>query len=103
MLLTALARASRSNRYCFNMGDGLVVDGEDAARSNFMRYCNHSRRRANLIGAFSKAFGVTYAIRFQSTRPIAPGEELLFDYGKGYWDSVYPLPLDPRRVAVDYF
>ena len=39
--------------------------------------------------------------RSPATKPIAAGEEILFDYGAGYWDSRL-LPLDPRRLVIDY-
>ena len=79
-----------------------MLDAEDATRSNWLRYLNHSRRRDNVIPGPANIMGFNYAAVFQVSRPIQPGEELLFDYGAGYWDRLYPNRLDPRRVAIDY-
>ena len=57
-----------------------------------------------------------FAVWFETTRDIAAGEELLLDYGQGYWDATVAMPLhkyasfasplwrlvDPRRIAIDY-
>jgi len=63
---------------------------------------------------------------FEASRDIEAGEELLYNYGTGYWDPITPLNrrleavlrergaddsplyklnarLNPRRVLIDYF
>ena len=93
-----------SDLYSFSLdGSNWVLDAEDAARSNWLRYLNHSRRRDNCIPVPATILGFNYAAMFQVSRQVQPGDELLFDYGTGYWDRVYPNRLNPRRIAIDYF
>ena len=88
-----------SGDYVMKLNSGVLVDAEDATRSSWVRYINHSKRKANtepidLVGSLDILF-------IQTTRDIAAGEEILFEYGDDYWDSRF-FPLDPRRLAVDY-
>jgi SET domain-containing protein len=101
--IRATEAGTTSDNYSFSLdGADWVLDAEDATRSNWLRYLNHSRRRDNVIPGPANIMGFNYAAVFQVSRPIQPGEELLFDYGAGYWDRLYPNRLDPRRVAIDY-
>ncbi len=53
----------------------------DATRSTHAsRFINHSRRKQN-IKPRAELRGVTPAIHFYASKHIAPGEEILFDYG----------------------
>ena len=68
--------------YVMGLGNGYILDGEDLAKSTFLRYINHSRRRANCRAEevvdtdFSGPFA---AVAVVAERDIAPGEELMFD------------------------
>ena len=83
----AWAAGETSGDYAFELGDSeWLVDGEDAATSSWLRYVNHSVRRANCEAIPCNLFGETYAIYLQTMQPIARGDECFFDYGSGYWD-----------------
>ena len=95
-----------TNAYAINLevdddGNGWVVDGEDPERSAWPRYINHSVRRANCEAARATAFGICYCIYFRARRPIAEGEEVLWDYGGGYWDMRVGR-WNARRLMIDY-
>ena len=68
--------------YVMGLGNGYILDGEDPSKSTFLRYINHSRRRANCRAEevvdtdFSGPFA---AVAVVAERDIAPGEELMFD------------------------
>ena len=93
----AAERASRgvgvSGQYIFNAGScpttrrALLLDAEDPRHANWTRFLNHSVLRANLeverpeadAGAAAAAAVGVPRVRFVVARPIAAGEELLFD------------------------
>ena len=58
-----------------SLGNGWVVDGEFAERSNWLRYINYSRKKANCVGGPLVLNGLTYGIYFRTCRPIEPEEE----------------------------
>ncbi|KAL1507937.1 hypothetical protein AB1Y20_007541 [Prymnesium parvum] len=101
----ALMAGATSNDYAFNLGNGWVVDGEFPERSNWLRYINHSKRRANCMLGPLSIFGVTYGVFVKTCKPINAGDELLFDYGPGAANKLrnrlYPAPFDPRRIIWD--
>ena len=72
---------------------GLDFDGEmyvDAANpwfSNWVRYVNHSNRRKNCISYIDDVCKERPMIYLQALRNIDAGEELLFDYGKDFWEG----------------
>eukprot|EP00966_Prymnesium_polylepis_P325740 7381694-Prymnesium_polylepis.1 len=76
-------------QYLFNAGrcnqlrKDLLVDAEDPAHANWTRFINHSARQPNLT-VESEVVEGTPIVRFIVSRPIAPGDELLFDYGDGF-------------------
>ena len=95
-----------SNEYALNLdvdeaGNGWVVDAEFSERSGWQRYINHSVRRANCELAGATTLGRRYCTYFRAKRSIAVGEELLFDYGQGYWD-VRVGRWNLQRFAIDY-
>ena len=62
------------------------VDAADPARSNFTRYLNHSAAHANVQYEVIRVKRQRHKrVAFWTLREIAPGEELLFDYGATYW------------------
>lgn len=69
---------SRS-KYLFEITKKITIDGQ--ARSNTARYINHScRPNAEPIIYKRRAF-------ILSTKKIAAGEEIVYDYGKDYWEE----------------
>ena len=69
---------SRS-RYLFDLGNGKVLEG--AARANKARYINHSCR-PNCKSEVHRGH-----IYIHATRRIRAGEELVYNYGKEYFDA----------------
>lgn len=113
-----------SGAYAMGLSNGKVIDGENPQRSNFLRYMNHSKRKAN-CASVDEALGPLAAVVIETNRPISEvcaastlnerhladhtndplatqGEEMLFDYGNEYWDARFPR-FSPTRVRVDYF
>jgi hypothetical protein len=80
-----LARgATATGDYVLAYGEGLYVDAEDPAHSNWCRYINHARD-ANLdLKTLPKGVGGRPRAWFVTNRDIAAGEELSFDYGDTY-------------------
>lgn len=90
--------------YAMALANGDVIDGADEQRSNFVRFINHSVRKANCkaCDAWEEDDPLAMAaVYIETERQIAPGEELLFDYGHGYWDEQMPR-FSPKRLAIDY-
>src|SRR6476659_5853468 len=69
---------ARGSRYMFEINSRWTIDG--SARRNIGRYANHSCR-PNADSALVKGRMILRAIK-----PIAPGEEITYDYGKEYFD-----------------
>ena len=89
--------------YAMILSSGDVVDGADPERSNFVRYINHSVRKANcktedMVDTLTGAVAVYVTVE----KPIRPGDELFMDYGVQYWDSMGLARLSPQRLMVDY-
>jgi len=57
-----------------------VIIGEGPL-ANYTRFINHSPEP----NAFLIVSTRWKTARFEALRPIAPGEEILFNYGDGYW------------------
>ena len=97
-----LADESSSGMYAMEMANGDVIDGEDEKRSSFVRFINHSKRKANCqsqdVFDEDDPFGAVY---IETIRDIECDEELLFDYGADYWDLQVPR-LSPQRLIIDY-
>merc|ERR1719217_392749 len=71
-----------SGDYALELTTGWIVDGEDPARSNWVRFINHNVRKQNCF-----AQEVTGAVTLETLRAVAEGEELFFDYGEEYWET----------------
>lgn len=92
--------------YAIALGASWTIDADDAETSSWLRYINHSSRRANAASFYAPPrrglearHGATF---FEVTKRVAVGEELLVDYGQDYWLFRYPAgPLDPRWWAVE--
>merc|ERR1712194_341127 len=85
---------SGQGMYVMDMGNGYILDGEDPSKSTFLRYINHSRRRANCRA--EEVVDTDYS------GPFAAGEELMFDYGEAYWDELGVSRFSPQRLLIDY-
>lgn len=100
------AAGDTSGDYAIALCESHITDAEDASRSSWLRYINHSWRRANTASFYvpprsglSPEHGATM---FCTSREVKPGEELLVDYGRDYWLARFPLgPLDPRWWRVE--
>lgn len=78
------------NKYFFDVSKQWAIDGSD--RRNTARYINHS----------CKPNAVPYEsggrIRIYAKRTIEPGEEITYNYGKEYFDSIL-APIGCKCVA----
>jgi SET domain-containing protein len=74
-------REARGARYMFTINRRWSIDG--SPRWNLARYINHScRPNANPVGRNG-------GIVIVASRPIEPGEEITFDYGREYLDYFF--------------
>jgi SET domain-containing protein len=74
-------REARGARYMFTINSRWSIDG--SPRWNRARYINHScRPNANPVGRNG-------GIVIVASRPIEPGEEITFDYGREYLDYFF--------------
>ncbi|KAL3893338.1 MAG: hypothetical protein SGPRY_014302 [Prymnesium sp.] len=55
----AIDEGFTSGDYGFSLGNGYVVDAEDASTSGPLRFCNHSNRQPNCQMGACKLFGLT--------------------------------------------
>lgn len=69
---------ARGNKYLFEINSRWTRDG--SSRSNLARYVNHSC--APNVETMIRGHTITY----EACKGIYPGDELLVDYGKNYWD-----------------
>jgi SET domain-containing protein len=88
------------------LDSGVCVDAEFAERAEgVVRYVNHSllRRNCELKALARPLFAGT--VYLQTDFPIKAGDELLYNYGRAYWESYYKqngwAAWDPRRLAID--
>jgi SET domain-containing protein len=82
---------TQTGSYLFEMGDGMLVDGEDTDLSGWCRYMNHAKE--GTIECNVRPFDHETEIaglhkpRFFATRDIKAGEELKYNYGEIYWNE----------------
>jgi SET domain-containing protein len=74
-------RERRGARYMFQISNRWTIDG--SPRSNIARYANHSCR-PNAESDVVKGRVILRAIR-----PIAPGDEITYDYGEDYFELFF--------------
>ena len=73
-------RRRRSTRYLFEVNSRWTIDG--SPRRNTARYINHSCR-PNAEAVVSRG-----RIRIKAIRRIRPGDEITYNYGKNYFDTL---------------
>ncbi|KAF7342541.1 Pre-mRNA splicing factor [Mycena sanguinolenta] len=74
----------RGRNYLFELNPTLSIDGTYAA--NDARYINHDGERPNCCAKVRMVNG-EHRIGIYATRPLKPGEEVLFNYGKFFFQS----------------
>ena len=94
-------KSDSDGTYAMGLANGKVIDGADPRTSNFLRYINHSKLRAN-CAANDEALPIEAlaAVSINVAKDIPEGAELLFDYGDAYWDDRYPK-WSPTRWMID--
>lgn len=75
------ALADRGNKYLYELNSRWTIDG--ASRSNVARYANHSCR-PNAESDVLRG----HKIIIRSIKKIQPGEEIVYDYGKDYFNLI---------------
>lgn len=79
-----------TGQYVFSVGRcprtsaHLHIDAEDCACANFTRFLNHSSQSPNLTAAKSVTAEGVPLVRFIVREALQAGQELFFDYGRGY-------------------
>jgi uncharacterized protein len=71
----------RGGKYLFVVSDTKTIDGK--SRENIARYINHSCAP----NAEAELDEEELRVRIYAKKKILPGEEILYDYGKEYWDE----------------
>ncbi|KAJ7238137.1 hypothetical protein B0H12DRAFT_1137905 [Mycena haematopus] len=74
----------RGRNYLFQLNQTLSIDG--AYVGNDARYINHDGERPNCCAKVRMVNG-EHRIGIYATRPLKPGEEVLFNYGKFFFQS----------------
>lgn len=78
-IITAAQANQRGGRYLFETSSNRHIDG--TTRSNTARYINHSCRPN------AEPDTIRGRVFIYAKRAIVPGEEILYDYGKEYWNE----------------
>lgn len=79
-LLTQDQADRKGGKYLFALGSKWTIDG--SSRNNLARYINHSCVQENC-----ETVQYDKRIKIKATRNIKAGEELVYDYGKEYFDE----------------
>lgn len=78
--LTRAEADEKGGKYLMTISENRFIDG--SPRSNLARYINHSCRPN------AKAYRTGGRVWIWSTRNIKAGEEILYDYGKAYFNQI---------------
>ena len=70
----------RGGKYLFELNDDWMIDGK--GRANTARYINHSCRPS----AYPELSDDETQVHIYAKKKISPGEEITYNYGKGYFD-----------------
>lgn len=78
-----------NNGYLYYVNRDHVIDARNDKKSK-ARYANDARGLKRIKGFINNAIYIESRGRvfIESTRDIAPGEEILVSYGKEYWDAI---------------
>ena len=78
-----------SGAYVVKVGEDCFVDAEDFAHATWTRYINHGGGGSSNLSIRTSMDASTKQprVRFVVERDIAPGDELLFDYGGHYFEE----------------
>lgn len=87
-----------TGRFLFKIADHLFVDSEDPSFATWTRYLNHGEPNLR-VKSLEKGYDGKPRVWFVATCDIAPGEELLWDYGEDYWCVLSPFPLSRPEQA----
>jgi uncharacterized protein len=71
----------RGGQYLFVVSDEKTIDGK--GRDNIARYVNHSCKP----NAEAELDEEALRVRIYAKKKIHPGEEIVYDYGKEFWDE----------------
>jgi len=74
-------RADRGNKYLYEVNNRWTIDG--SSRKNVARYANHSCR-PNAESDVLRG----HKVIIRAIKKILPGQEILYDYGKDYFDLI---------------
>lgn len=97
-------RCDSNGHYAMVLGNGDVLDGANPSDSTFVRYINHSIRKANCETCnMVDEENDLYAVYVEAKQRIEAGSELLMSYGDEYWDNMGLRRWSPERWKVDYF
>lgn len=82
-------KLKNSNGYLYYVNREHVIDASNHKKSK-ARYANDARGLKRIKGIINNAIYTESHGRvfIESTRDIAPGEEILVSYGKEYWDAI---------------
>lgn len=78
-LLSRTEADDKGGRYLFDVNSRWTVDG--SGRTNVARYANHSCQPNAEAAIKNRRIFIT------ALKPIKPGEEICYDYGKEYFDE----------------
>lgn len=80
---------SGNNVYLYYMNRNHVIDARNHKKSK-ARYANDARGLKRIKGFSNNAAYTERGSRvfIESTKDIAPGEEILVNYGKEYWEAI---------------
>ena len=73
--------------YVWKVHANLFLDASDRADGNYLRYVNHADLGDPLINVEPRVVMPLGAVYYFAARDIAPGEELLVNYGERYWQG----------------
>mmetsp|Transcript_10665 Transcript_10665/g.35374 ORF Transcript_10665/g.35374 Transcript_10665/m.35374 type:complete len:167 (-) Transcript_10665:71-571(-) len=72
-------------RYVLAASADWNIDAAEAGSSSLLRYVNHSSSPNCYYHVERVRRSPARRVSFYTLRPVRPGEELLFDYGKEFW------------------
>ena len=78
-----------NNNYLYYMNRNHVIDARNYKKSK-ARYANDARGLKRIKGFTNNAIYIENGdqVFIESTKDIAPGEEILVSYGKEYWEAI---------------